>query len=456
MGFLGKLKAIKKRAIWGAMMLITLSACGPLTSLIPQQVPDKVVTAKYKDVPVNKAYGGVQKQLNKAREQSLHFYSPNNYSKARSAMQRARAYLGDAEKKTDTLRSIYKAENALNDGFEVKAIVEREMPEVITMYATLQGLNSKRVFPTEYRSHTSSLVMLIERIEQNKESLFQDSAKKADFVKDKNNMLADLKSFQLRVVKTQYLKRGESVFAEAERYDAKNNAPKTYSEANKARDDAIAYIEKNLQDAEGIKSVAEVFEFTAFRLLHVTRAVSALLEIEKNKHEEFVLGNEKKLAKISKVLKLGDIRNKSQQAQATMIAMSASKLIRQKEKFALQIAEMGNAHTVVASDMESETSNQVQDAEAATLGPSSPEPISATASTDTVEKQQSSLQNEAMLKQQIEKLTLQNKALTQQRSALEKELSGLQAKLNAAPYVKGNQPKSIQPKPTQPNATQAK
>jgi len=460
-GWLGKLKKLKIRvergvSSWRVVSLVTvrsvtislltmvavaLAGCSPLASLIPQQVPDEVVTAKYRDIPVDKAYADAQREFNKARETALHFFSPNNYRTARSAMRRARANMRDPEKKTDVLRSLYKMENALNDGFEVKAIVEREMPELIEMRIIIDNLNAKRAFPTEYRSRNTSMVMLIERIEQNKESLFQDSDKKADFVKDKNNMLADLREFQLRVVKSQYLRRGEGVFAEAEKYDAKNNAPKTYSETIKAADDAIAYIEKNLQDVDGIKSIAEQFEFAAFRLLHVTRGVNAILQIEQNKHEEFVLRDEQKFEKISKALKLGDIRNKSQSAQATIIAVSANKLIRQKEALALQIAEIRNAQTVVASDLTGEAPDEGLDSDETVLA------VSEKSSLQEASSPEPSLpQNETKLKQQVDRLTSKNKALTEQKTVLEQKLSALQAKLNAMPYVKERQPTPTQVK----------
>ncbi|NOZ53251.1 MAG: hypothetical protein GXP08_08925 [Gammaproteobacteria bacterium] len=443
----------KWAAVLGVVIMLVLSGCSPLTSLIPQKVPDKVVVAKYKDIPIDKIFSDTQKLFNKARDEVLPLFSPNNYRTARSAMKRARVNMRDPEKKTDVLQSLYKVENALNNGFQTKIIVEREMPELIEMRIILEELNAKRLFPMEYRGRVSNMTMLIERIEQHKESLFDDSEKKADFVKDKNNMLVDLRKFHLRIVKSKYLSRGEAVFAEAEQYGAKDNAPKTYSETIQARDDALAYIEKNLRHTEGVKLAADTFEFAAFRLLHITRAVGDILQIEKNQHENYVLKKEKGFTKISKALKLGDIRNKSQNAQMILLATTAAKVIKQKEDFALKIAELSSAQIAVESNAENEApaSGVAQGSsdiinEATLIQQQQPpqkknpqQPIAA-----TIEEQQSRQKNEDLLKKQVETLTVKNKALTAQRIALEKQLSGLQAKLNALPYIQKNTSKPPQ------------
>ena len=168
-------------------IIVFLSAC---EIIIPKQfgAKEEVVLEKYKNVPLKDVMRNVQQKFDKAKSEEMYFYSPNNYRTARTGVQGARAYFRDPEKKTYVLSSLYRAEQALDDGFEVKVIVEREMKDLIRLRDTLDVLEAKKSHTREYRSLMTSLVAIVETIESKKEALFQDPSSKADIEARKKEM----------------------------------------------------------------------------------------------------------------------------------------------------------------------------------------------------------------------------------------------------------------------------
>ena len=67
--------------------------------------------------------------------------------------------------------------------------------------------------------------------------------------------------------------------AEAQRYDAMKIAPNTYAAAIKAMEDAVSYIEKNVENFDGIQEQSAKFEFAAQRLMNVAREIKYLGDV---------------------------------------------------------------------------------------------------------------------------------------------------------------------------------
>lgn len=413
------------RVIMLAIVLI-LPAC-EVIQLQPKDVEAEVVLAKYKDIPLNKALTDVQDLFQKAKAESLYFFSPGNYRIAKNGINTARGYAKNPDRLTLVLKSIHKAETAIQDGLVVKEIVEREMAELIKVRTALEALDAKRIAQREYRSLVTAMTNLITKVEKHKNALFENAESKADFDSDNKALLEEYKKFQLRVVKQKYLNRGENLMAEAENFDAKNNAPQTYSEATKAREEAISFVENNLDNEIGVKQASDKFEFAAQRLLHITRAVEELKTLEKDKHEDYVLRNENRFDKIAKAIKSTDLRDKSFDAQSTALASVIRTVVRQKERNALKIAEL-------RSEEEKESGEE---------NDSIPE-IQKQPSADTDDGPQRVIpgpDGDIALKRQIGELTMQVESMRLERNEMEKSVLNLQAK------VKELQAKLAQSKP---------
>jgi hypothetical protein len=411
------------------MLLFALTGC---EVLIPQEpkVEEAAVLEKYKDADVRELLNKVQADFSKAKDESLYFYSPNNYQTARIGIQTARAYINDPERKIQVLKSIYKTEIALNDAFEVKKIVDRELSEVIALRISLDDLEAKKFHGSEYQGLATTAAMLVEQIEVKKEALFQDTASKKRFEEQKNELIASMKDFRVRVVKHKYLNQGENLLAEADRHEARKFAPVTYGEALKSRDDAVAYIEQNIENTAGIEQQSEQFEFAAQRLMHIAREISNIITLKEDTYEQYVLREEERLIKITKALKSADIRNQNFSTQATQLAASARQMVTQKETNALKIAEMSSGNTaaqsaapgVANSDGTQPLAQQPQQAQAVVA----PDPLVAGVAGGDLETLKNSVR---VLTDQLYQLTLENSELKGQRDLLKSQLGKLEAQL---------------------------
>ncbi|MCI0507589.1 MAG: hypothetical protein L0Z73_15965 [Gammaproteobacteria bacterium] len=416
--------------VWVVMLLFALTGC---EILIPQEpkVEEEAVLEKYKDADLRELLNKVQVDFAKAKDESLYFYSPNNYQTARTGIQTARAYFNDPERKTQVLKSIYKTEMALNDAFEVKKIVDREMSEIIALRINLDDLEAKKFHGSEYQGLATTTAGLVEQIEVKKEALFQDPVSKSRFEEQKNELIASMKDFRVRVVKHKYLNQGENLLAEADRHEAKKFAPVTYGAALKNRDDAVAYIEQNIDNLAGIQQQSEQFEFAAQRLMHIAREISNLIALKEDTYEQYILREEERLIKISKALKTADLRNQNFSTQATQLAASARQTVSQKENNALKIAELSSGNTAAESiaqggadgDGPQPVVQQPQQAQPAVA----PDPLVAGVAGGDLETLKNSVR---VLTDQLYQLTLENSELKGQRDQLKSQLGKLEAQLS--------------------------
>jgi hypothetical protein len=419
------------RAAIAAIVVLgfALSGC---EVILPKQheVKEEVLLKKYQGIPLNKLLTDLQNKFKKAKDESLYFYSPENYRTARTSIQAARAHFRDKEKKTYVLKKIYLAEQALKDAYEVKAIVRRELPEFIELHNSLFLLEAKKTHTREYRAMTTTMDRLIRRIEAEKEALFKDKDKKARFEEDKQDIIAQLKDFRMRVVKYKYLNHGEQLIAEAESKDARNIAPVTYGAVIKQRKEAVAYIENNVNNLEGIQQVSDQFEFAATRLMHITREVFNVVNLEPNTQEEYVLRQEKRLKRIADAFKAGDLRDQSFREQAAQLAENAKHIVKQKEDLALQVAELrssGSSGQSAAEQQDDSPSVEAiaqQQAAAAQRGNDVVVPVT---SGDPEQMKKSVRQ----LTDQIYKLIIENDQLKGKNMQLQNQVEKLQTELTA-------------------------
>lgn len=441
-------------------ILSLLTAC---EIIVPKQfeADEEAVLELYKDVPLKDVVSKVQKKFQKAKEDEIYFYSPNNYRTARTGLQTARAYFRNPEKRTHVLKSLHRSDQALDEAFKVKVIVARELKDHIELRDVLDSLQAKKSHTREYRSLMTSLMSIIELIENKQEDLFKEPSGRADFDKRKNTMMADMLDFRLRVVKFAYLNHGELLISESLNYDAQNIVPDTYAATIAERDAAVEYISKNVENLEGVSEKASKFQFAAQRLLHITRAVNTVLKLEKNTHEHYVLRQEERLTKIAQALKWAESKNYTFAAQATQMASKIKNIIKDKEKNALMVAELKAGGTVSEMPGQESTTNKTE---------GDPKPkkeikgveIVSNASGGDLEQLKKSVR---LLTDQVYQLTIEKNSWEGERASLKAKIKKLQAKQKpknkpkAAPAKKpaseakkvnkpktANQPKKSEPK----------
>lgn len=438
------------------LMLAVVSACDVI---IPKtiEVKEEAVLEKYQGIPIKEIMTAVQKKFERANKEEIYFYSPNNFRTARTGLQAARAYYRNPEKKTYVLTNLYRTDKALDDAFEVKVIVQRELQEAVDLRDALDGLKAKKTHTREYRSLKTSLFVIIERIEKNKEAMFKTPEDRANFEEMKKSILADLDDFRLRVVKHRYLNRGELLVAEAESFDAKNVAPKTYAETLGFRDAALDYINKNVTNLKGVYQVAKEFDFSAQRLLMITREIYRLSTFdEHNTAEDYVLRLEGMMGKIGAALEADDLRNQTLAAQATQLSSAAARIVREQEpKQAMPDAKpavaestaQGTSGETVSQDAAGGDADQAvqaqpaakKPAEAGSTFPTISGVPSSTANTNDTSELRKSI---ALLTDQIYQLTVEKNEWQSERDRLLGKVKKLQAQLDemkkAQPEKAGN------------------
>ncbi|WP_455365126.1 hypothetical protein, partial [Kaarinaea lacus] len=281
-----------------------------------------------------------------------------------------------------------------------------------------------------------------------KEALFQDADSKKRFEERKNELVAELKDFRIRVVKARYLKEGENLIAEANRFEAEKLAPMTYGAALKSRDEAVAYIENNIENLAGIQQQSEQFKFAALRLMHIAREISNIMALKEDSYEQYVLREEERLAKISKALKTGDIRDKNFSTQASQLASNARQMVRQKEANAMKIADISASDAPANATMSAGSAGdgpQPVPQQAQPVVAAAPDPLVAGVAGGDLETLKNSVR---ILTDQLYKLTLENSELKGQRDLLTTKIEKLEADLNQQSAT------AKKPEKTQPTAQQ--
>lgn len=413
-----------------------LAAC---EIIVPKQfdVDEEEVLELYKNVQLKDLMNDVQKKFQKAKEEQIYFYSPNNYRTARTGIQAARAYYRNPEKRTHVLKSLHRANKALDESFEVKIIVARELAEHIKVRDFLDILEAKKSHTREYRSLMTRLISIIERIENDKDDIIKNPEKKKSLDERKKDMMAVMLDFRLRVVKFKYLNHGEQLMAEADTYDARAIAPATYSSTIAARDSAVKYISENVDNLEAVGDIANKFQYEAQRLLHITRAVNVVMNLEKNNYEQYVLKQEERLKKIATALKEPELKYFSFAAQASKYASSIKRIIRERQDNALKVAELmsgGGQGTENAN----QTTVKTETAPDTSVGKDKDEKkkglevVPIKSSGDPAELNRSL----RILTDQVFQLTVEKNAWEGERAKLKSEIKRLKAAQKSKPKVK--------------------
>jgi hypothetical protein len=414
--------------------------------IVPKQieVKEEEVLALYKDVPLKDVMNNVQKKFQKAKDGEAYFYSPNNYRIARTGLQTARAYFRDPEKRTYVLKSLHRSDKALDDAVEVKKIVERELSEHINVRDFLDNLEAKKSHTREYRSLMSSLMGIIERIEKDKEKIFEDPDSKKDMEERKKDMMTQMLDFRLRMVKFKFLNHGEQLIAEADSYDAKNIAPITYQHTLGARNSAVKYVAENVENLDGISDVAKKFQYEAERLLHITRAVDTVLKLEKDSQEQYILKQEENMERIADALREPELRYHSFAAQSTRYAGIIKRIIKEKQDLAMKVADLSSGADTTSN------ANTVEQAGA-----------SANVTTTENDKPKKGLEivplggDPDQIRNSLRILTDQVYQLTVEKNAWENERASLKAQIKKLKTAQKAEEKPKEPPKAKPEASKA-
>ena len=322
-----------------AGMILVIAGC---EVIIPNQfdVNEQVALQKLGGVPLKKLIKDAQKKLDQAKKDQIYFYSPNNYQTATKSLRIVRAYARNPDKHASVLVNAYRLDLALDDGYAVKKIVQRELSDAVQLRDALDELRAIKTHHDEYLQQINNLIRLIERIE--KEKMFNTPSARASFLEWKKDIIQHLQDFRSRVVRFNYLGQGDTLVADAEENNAKSIAPLTYAKTIQQRDSAVKYINNNLGDLKGVYKIGKQYYNTAKRLMLITQEVNSMTLQGEDSREKYVLHIEQLFTRLARTLNLGDISNESFSIQTDKLSQAAVDIIN-KNKQAAESTNSGAA-----------------------------------------------------------------------------------------------------------------
>jgi len=302
--------------------------------IVPKQfdVSEQSALQKFGEMPLQKVILDSQHKLEKAKSDQIYFYSPNNFQTAVTSLQVVRAYAREQDKRTTVLINAYRLHLALDEGYAVKKIVQRELDDAIQLRNALDDLQAIKTHRTEYLNQINSLLRLVEQIEKNKEKMFDTPKARANFQEWKKEVMQNLQAFRSKIVRFNYLSQGDTLMADAEEYGAKSIAPITYNETIRQRDSAVDYINNNITNYQGITKVGKQYYNTAKRLMLITQEVNSMSLQSTDSREQYVLHIEQLFSRLANTLKLGDISNESFSIQIDKLSQAAVNIINDNEQ----------------------------------------------------------------------------------------------------------------------------
>ena len=348
--------------------IAALQAC-VLPGSMPS-IPEVNYNEKYKGVDLAKELKRLETAFKDAKADELYLYSPQNFQQVNVYLRRARSQVFKKEQREPFMESLHFADSYLNRAYTVKNIVFRELQPLIDVRKSLENLDAQKSHATYYRGYVAQITNLIMNVEDSGEAIFQDPARNKGFSEDRQALLHNLKAFEIEVVKYRSLNHGKRILAEAENYDAKNTAPQTYHIAVTELDVANDVINKNVHNQDMITQASEAFTIAAYHLLHISREIATISELDKNKLEAYVLENESHIIKLAELLKMENLTGKSYEGQTALIGREIKRLLKENDEQLGRIAIL-ESKTEQGKDTESsyfiynnELNRQVQELQA--------------------------------------------------------------------------------------------
>lgn len=322
--------------------LFLLTACSS-NKLATTGVEDLATQQALKsDMTPGQAVADARKSMDKAVQDNLAFYTPLHFKNAQESLsyieqlQNGEASEDGMSTELAIITTAFKTKEFLNGGYKAKALIEQVLADSLAHKNILDELDSKKEYPKTYGKTINELTDLFKLIEQN-------DVEKAR--KEEAELLADMTSLEINTLIKRHVTPAQLVLDKAEDNDADDYAEKTFEQAEKSIEQAIAFINKNYRQRKQVSQAGKDALTAAQRALHIGQASQSMVKLNEEEAEQKALEVESLIKVIRTAMKVEGIEGLAVKEQAAELAALAS---------------AGYTSPVAVDDMQTETENAEQ------------------------------------------------------------------------------------------------
>jgi hypothetical protein len=289
-----------------------LSACASLPD--EKGVQSRAASASQSQEIFNSALQKAKLKIKKANSESLSFYAPSYYQKARQSFISAKSlYAEDTQSKDAKLEAQLTIEY-INSGIRNKKVVKDTLEKSLKSRKILIQLGAKKYFPQIFKKLEQDQISIIQSIEMRD----IEGAKAAE-----KNVLKDMRKLEVRTIDHTYLAKTHAMLKQADALDGKELMPSTYQQTRQNLADTQQFIRQNPRQEMRIEELANKSLFQAERLYSLSRHANQMKVAQDKQLESFILKQEEQLARINKGFKAPDISNLSFNDQSILLTQHA-------------------------------------------------------------------------------------------------------------------------------------
>lgn len=327
-----------------------ITACAN-TELATQQIDNAAMKqAAETNITPEQAIENAYLALDKANQNELPFYTPLHFNGVQKSFDKIASLQkqksGTATKGVSNDKLIiteaFKTQKLIDEATQVKVNIEHLLEKSLSHKLVLEQLNSKKVFPKQYKNINSDLVDLFKLIEQNR----IDKA-----LKNQHGLLDDMTELEVDTLINNYVKPAKLILDKAEDFDADDYAENTFKQAELSIEQAETFIAGNTRNIEGVKAVGEEALLAAKRALNVGQFSKSLVELDEERAEIKALEMEDLLGAIIKAFDAKDLEGLTLDEQSQELAQLAR--VQAAKLKALQLMpdnDTGESNSVLKSD----------------------------------------------------------------------------------------------------------
>lgn len=215
----------------------------------------------------------LERGLEKAKAEQVDVLSPDNYARAKEALEDAKDARNDNESNSDVLKEVALGNAWLMQAMDVARQGSNAIPDIVDVRA--------RALESKAPEHAKEQLKKADKVLADLGEDFEDGDYSVDN-KKRDALLARYMDIELASIKAEKLGKASDNIKQAEKEGARKIAPQTLALAKKRYKDAEAFITANRQDPNGIATMTNQAFQESERVLRITRES----KINKNKTPE--------------------------------------------------------------------------------------------------------------------------------------------------------------------------
>lgn len=278
----------------------------------------------------------LEADLAAAQANQVDVLSPAFYKEAQDELMKARRSLEKGAKISAISKSVSEGSASLKRAEEIAQVSRTILRETIAARDKALDVQADKL-GEPYRKVEEDFLNLTRAIERDNLSYAQQYAGK---VSD------GFRQLEIMAIKAGAIGNARQLMAEADKTRVQKSAPSAYSDAQKALNDADAFIAQNPYAADAIREKAEHAEFMARRMMAINESSNQFKGMTPEAAALYVEGL---LSRLSQSMNAGDLRNQGLDAQVGSLTGAVDSLERQaqaleadKQRYQARIADLEN------------------------------------------------------------------------------------------------------------------